>query len=666
MLKVTSRRRVTYFMLNNKEKHLKFGDLAIKPAILTTLEKNGLIEPTPIQSKAIPVAISGKDLIGIAQTGTGKTLAFGIPLVQRLLQDKSRALVLLPTRELAVQVEESLRKISFNSGLRTISLIGGEAINRQIYGLKYNPRIMIATPGRLLDHYKRKTINLENISVLVLDEADMMFDLGFAPQIEEIIQLTPINRQTLLFSATMPAPIIKLAEKYLKSPLQIEVAPAGTTAELVDQEIYLVHREERLETLKKILLDYKNLVLIFVRTKHGATNLTEKLKTDGHQVSEIHSNLSFGQRKMALASFKNGTKRILVATDVAARGLDIKDIELVLNFDLPDNSEDYVHRIGRTARAGKGGKAISFALPHQRREIQRIERLIRKNLPLLKIGSLKAEPERRTRTKETASSYSKFGKNNFAKSRDFNRNNQSGFSRSRFSENKKFEQKKFVRSENPASFNDRKNEDRKYGKDEKYKKEGGYSFGERYNKDKKYDRDEKYDRDKKYDRGEKYDKNKKYDRNERYNKDKKYGKDEKYGKNKFSRLENFSKNDFRGISEQKFFGGRKSDTSRNEGSFKGGKFSKPRTSNSSFYGNKYENKKADNAFSSPRSEKKSSFSKFKGPEKNDYSKFKPSKLKSSENSSRSKNKRGEMSRVSFSKKFTKKDSSRRFKTNKKY
>lgn len=648
MLKVTSRRRVTYFMLNNKEKHSKFGDLAIKPAILTTLEKNGLIEPTPIQSKAIPVAISGKDLIGIAQTGTGKTLAFGIPLVQRLLQDKSRALVLLPTRELAVQVEESLRKISLNSGLRTISLIGGEAINRQIYGLKYNPRIMIATPGRLLDHYKRKTISLENISVLVLDEADMMFDLGFAPQIEEIIQLTPTNRQTLLFSATMPAPIIKLAEKYLKSPLQIEVAPAGTTAELVDQEIYLVHREERLETLKKILLDYKNLVLIFVRTKHGATNLTEKLKGDGHQVSEIHSNLSFSQRKVALASFKNGTKRILVATDVAARGLDIKDIELVLNFDLPDNSEDYVHRIGRTARAGKGGKAISFALPHQRREIQRIERLIRKNLPLLKIGSLKSEPERRTRTKETASSYGKFGKNNFAKSRDFNRNNQSGFNRSRFSENKKFEQKKFVRSEKPASFNDRKNEDRKYGKDEKYKKEGGYSFGERYNRDKRYDKD------KKYDRGEKHDKNKKYDRNERY------------GKNKFSRSENFSKNDFRGISEQKSFGGRKSDTSRNEGSFKGGKFSKPRTSNSSFYGNKYENKKVDTAFSSPRSEKKSSFSKFKGPEKNDYSKFKPSKLKSSENSSRSKNKRGEMSRVSFSKKFTKKDSSRRFKTNKKY
>lgn len=390
-----------------------FKDLNIKSEILSLLEKNGLEIPTPIQAKAIPVALTGKDLIGIAQTGTGKTLAFGVPLVEQLSKNKSKALVLLPTRELATQVEESLRKICLRSGLRTISLIGGEPINRQIYSLKYNPRIIIATPGRLLDHYKRKTVHLDDISVLVLDEADMMFDLGFAPQIEEIIKLTPNSRQTLLFSATMPAPIIKLAEKYLKTPLQIEVAPAGTTAELIDQEIYLVHQNDRLETLKKILIDYKNLVLIFVRTKHGATNLTEKLRNAGHQVSEIHSNLSFNQRKTSLTSFKNGTKRILVATDVAARGLDINNIQLVLNFDLPDNSEDYVHRIGRTARAGKGGKAISFALPHQRREIQRIERLIRKSLPLLKIGSLKSLPEKSTSIKNINSSrFASFNRNN--------------------------------------------------------------------------------------------------------------------------------------------------------------------------------------------------------------------------------------------------------------
>ncbi len=371
-----------------EKKKASFQSLGIKPSILAILKKIGLETPTPIQAKAIPVAISGKDLIGVAQTGTGKTLAFGIPTIQRLASVKGQALVLLPTRELAVQVEESLRKVGKDLGLRTVAVIGGEAINRQLFALRRNPHIIIATPGRLLDHIKRGTIRLGQTAILVLDEADMMFDMGFAPQIEEIIKLTPNTRQTLLFSATMPAAIIRLAERHLSSPLQIEVAPAGTTAELVDQEIYLIRREDRFDSLEKILADYKKLVLIFVRTKHGASNLAKKLKMNGHQASEIHSNLSFNQRKASLASFKSGSHRILVATDVAARGLDINDIEVVLNFDLPDNSEDYVHRIGRTARAGKGGRAISFALPEQRREIQKIERLIRKSLPVTKIGSV--------------------------------------------------------------------------------------------------------------------------------------------------------------------------------------------------------------------------------------------------------------------------------------
>lgn len=368
-----------------------FKDLGIKPPLLAILAKMGMEIPTPIQAKAIPVAISGKDLIGIAQTGTGKTLAFGVPLIQRLEEIGGTALVLLPTRELANQVEESLRKIGKDLGLRTVAIIGGEGIERQLYALRRNPHLVVATPGRLLDHIKRRTIKLDEVAILVLDEADMMFDLGFAPQIEEIIKLIPQIRQTLLFSATMPAPIIRLAEKHLSSPLQIEVAPAGSTAELVDQEIYLIRREDKLATLEKILRDYKNLVLIFVRTKHGASNLATKLKNNGHLATEIHSNLSFNQRRTALAGFKNGTQRILVATDVAARGLDINDIELVLNYDLPDNTEDYVHRIGRTARAGKGGKAISFALPEQRRDVQKIERLIKKSLPLTKIASTLTE-----------------------------------------------------------------------------------------------------------------------------------------------------------------------------------------------------------------------------------------------------------------------------------
>ncbi|MEI7452531.1 MAG: DEAD/DEAH box helicase [Candidatus Falkowbacteria bacterium] len=379
-------------MLNQKEQnHQDFANLGIKPQILAILAKMGLVTPTPIQAKAIPVAVKGKDLIGIAQTGTGKTLAFGVPLIQRLAEVGGKALVLLPTRELAAQVEESLKRIGNGLGFQTVSIIGGEAVGKQLFALRRNPRIIVATPGRLLDHVKRRTIKLNDVSVLVLDEADMMFDMGFAPTIEEIIKMTPTNRQTLLFSATMPAAIIRLAEKYLSSPLQIEVAPAGTTAELIEQEIYLVRSEDRFSTLEKILSEHKNLVLIFVRTKHGASNLAAKLQKAGFTATEIHSNLSFNQRKASLAAFKSGKQRILVATDVAARGLDINDIELVVNFDLPDNSEDYVHRIGRTARAGKGGKAISFALPNQRRDIQKIERLIKKNLPLKKIGEVQVD-----------------------------------------------------------------------------------------------------------------------------------------------------------------------------------------------------------------------------------------------------------------------------------
>ncbi len=374
-------------MNETKEKdNIGFSGLNIKPQILSVLKKMGIESPTPIQFKSIPTAISGKDLFGVAQTGTGKTFAFGIPMVQRLKENGGRALVLLPTRELANQVEENLRKLAESLGLKTISIIGGEPFVRQLSGLKRNPDIIVATPGRLLDHLKRRTVKLNDISILTLDEADMMFDMGFAPQIEEVIKLTPTSRQTLLFSATMPAAIIKLAEKYLKSPLQIQVAPSGSMADLVDQEIYLIKSEDKFNILENILRDYDNLVLIFVRTRRGASSLSEKLYKRGYGVSEIHSNLSFNQRKKSLMNFKSGIKRILVATDVAARGLDIKDIQLVLNYDLPDNSEDYVHRVGRTARAGKGGKAISLSLFHQRRDIQKIERLIKKNLPLIKIG----------------------------------------------------------------------------------------------------------------------------------------------------------------------------------------------------------------------------------------------------------------------------------------
>lgn len=359
-----------------------FASLGVKASILSVLETLGITEPTPIQYKAIPVALQGKDLVGIAQTGTGKTLAFGVPMLQNLAASGKGGLIVLPTRELAGQVEESLRKLGGSLGLRTVSLVGGESINKQFMALRREPHIVVGTPGRLMDHVKRRTLKFDDIGVLVLDEADMMFDLGFAPAIEELVALTPKDRQTLLFSATMPAAILRLAEKHLSTPIRIEVAPAGTTAELVDQEIYVLPKESRVSVLGNILEEYKGSVLVFVRTKHGATKLTKALVADGHMATEIHSNLSFNQRKTSLAGFKNGYFRIMVATDVAARGLDINDIQLVLNYDLPDNSEDYVHRIGRTARAGKEGKAISFAAPSQRRDIQKIERLIKKDLPI--------------------------------------------------------------------------------------------------------------------------------------------------------------------------------------------------------------------------------------------------------------------------------------------
>lgn len=366
---------------------LDFSGLGIKDSILQVIADLGLTIPTPIQHQAIPAALSGEDIVGIAQTGTGKTFAFGIPMLQRLALLKGRGLVLLPTRELAGQVENSLRTLGGPLGLRTVSLIGGEAISRQLIALRRRPHILVATPGRLIDHLKRGSVHLDDISVLVLDEADMMFDMGFAPQIEEVLKRVPETRQTLLFSATMPVAVMKLAEKHLRTPVRVEVAPAGTTADLVEQEMYILSRDDRWGQLLRLLSIYKESVLIFVRTKHGASKLAKKLQLEKFKAAEIHSNLSFAQRQASLAGFRSGQHRILVATDVAARGLDINGIELVLNFDLPDNSEDYVHRIGRTARAGKKGKAISFVAPDQRREIQKIERLIRQNLMVTAMGS---------------------------------------------------------------------------------------------------------------------------------------------------------------------------------------------------------------------------------------------------------------------------------------
>lgn len=357
-----------------------FAPLGIAPIFLEALAKLKYQTPTPIQSQAIPVAIEGKDIVGIAQTGTGKTLAFGIPMLQRIQQTEGGGLVLLPTRELATQVDESLRKVGACFGLRTAVLIGGMPMPAQIQAISRDPHIIIATPGRLNDHLNQKTIRLNNVSIVVLDEADRMLDMGFAPQIKSILKEVPRERQTMLFSATMSSDIMRMATAYMKLPIRIEVATSGTTAERVTQEVFVIQKDMKLRLLDKLLEQYPGSTLIFSKTKHGAKKLTKSIRGMGHAAAEIHSNRSLSQRREALQGFKSGKYRVLVATDIASRGIDVTGIELVINYDLPSNTEDYVHRIGRTARAGAGGHAISFVAPGERSALRNVERLIRKTL----------------------------------------------------------------------------------------------------------------------------------------------------------------------------------------------------------------------------------------------------------------------------------------------
>ncbi len=365
-----------------------FDALGVAPVFLDVLSRKGIASPTPIQHQAIPSALQGKDIIGIAQTGTGKTWAFGLPMLQRLSNEKGRALILVPTRELAEQVDESLSVFAPAVGIRTAVFIGGASFERQREMLKRDPRILIATPGRLNDHLERGTVTLRHVSILVLDEADQMLDMGFKPQIDRIIAHVPKERQTMLFSATMPHEIVSLATSTMRMPLRIEVAPQGTAAEKVEQELFIVRKEEKIRLLEKVLEEHSSTVLVFSRTKHGAKKITRAIRAMGHSAAEIHANRSLNQRREALDGFKKGKYRVLVATDIAARGIDVTGIGVVVNFDLPNDPSDYVHRIGRTARAGRDGLAISFASPDQAMEIKRIERLIRftlnrKPLPVL-------------------------------------------------------------------------------------------------------------------------------------------------------------------------------------------------------------------------------------------------------------------------------------------
>ncbi|MDO8435249.1 MAG: DEAD/DEAH box helicase [bacterium] len=364
-----------------------FLGLGIAPTFLEILARLRFTTPTPIQAKAIPVAIQGKDIVGIAQTGTGKTLAFGIPMLQRLAQIKGQGLVLLPTRELAIQVDEVLRKIGGGINLRTAVLIGGAPMGPQKTAINKKPHVIVATPGRLIDHLEQRTVRLDGIRIVVFDEADRMLDMGFMPQIKKILQHLTADRQTMLFSATMPPEIMKMASSHMKLPLRVEVAPAGTTSERVTQELFIIGKEQKISLLAKLLETHVGPTLVFTRTKHGAKKIARQIRGVGVNAAEIHSNRSLGQRREALEGFKSGKYRVLVATDIASRGIDVVGIELVVNFDLPTTSDDYVHRIGRTARAGASGHAISFATPDQKKEIRAIERMTRTEIKVSKAPS---------------------------------------------------------------------------------------------------------------------------------------------------------------------------------------------------------------------------------------------------------------------------------------
>ncbi|WP_020592436.1 DEAD/DEAH box helicase [Kiloniella laminariae] len=369
----------------------KFAELGLRAPILRALEEGGYQEMTPIQSKAIPDVLLGKDLIGVAQTGTGKTAAFSLPIIQMLLKAEgkrspkaARSLILAPTRELAVQIAENIQAYAKYLHLRIALVYGGASEKPQIKSMQQGADILIATPGRLLDLVNQSHINLRQVEFLVLDEADRMLDMGFIRDIQKIVAYLPSDRQTILFSATMPKSVEKLANSILNNPTRIEVAPASTTAEKVEQHVLMVPKSRKRDLLAHVLQnqDIKR-VLVFTRTKHGANKVSEYLGKLGVTSGAIHGNKSQNARQKALNDFRSGDIRALVATDVAARGIDVDGVTHVINFELPNEPESYVHRIGRTARAGATGVSLSFCDHEERGYLKDIEKTIRQSVPLM-------------------------------------------------------------------------------------------------------------------------------------------------------------------------------------------------------------------------------------------------------------------------------------------
>jgi len=372
-----------------------FKSLGLSPALLSNLDAQGYDTPTPIQTKAIPPVIAGRDVIGLAQTGTGKTAAFSLPILHNLTTDGERpkgknhnsfrpvrCLILSPTRELASQIEVAIKKYSKGLPLRSACVVGGVSIKRQQDRLRQGVDVLVATPGRLEDLMQQKSVKLDRVTTVILDEADQMLDIGFMPAIRRILKATPRERQTLLFSATMPKEIRKLSDDHLTDPIEVSVAAVSATADRIDQKVIHLDASAKLNKLAQIVKSYPaQRVIVFTRTKRGADRVAKRLNQDNLQAVAIHGNKSQNQRVRALDAFTRGDAFVMVATDIAARGIDVREVELVVNYEMPDVPEAYVHRIGRTGRAGADGRAIALVCPYEIQSLKAIQKLIKQSIP---------------------------------------------------------------------------------------------------------------------------------------------------------------------------------------------------------------------------------------------------------------------------------------------
>ena len=445
---------------------MNFNDLPIENKLKNSIKYADFKSPTPIQSKSIPISLTGKDILGTAQTGTGKTLAFTIPMINKLILDKNAmALIICPTRELASQVMQTVLKLNVREiGIGNALLIGGESMQKQLKKLKKRARIIVGTPGRINDHLKRQSLNLSKVSYLVLDETDRMLDMGFTPQIELILKFIPKDHQTLLFSATLPNNILRISEKYLNNPERIAVGSLSTPIEKIKQETLQITQDKKYHELINQFVERNGSILVFVKTKHGADKIVKRLKYDGHSADAIHGNLRQSKRERVIAGFRNGKSRILIATDVAARGLDIPLIQHVINYDLPQVPEDYIHRIGRTGRAGKEGSALTFLTPSDKSMWNSIRRLIDPNFKPPQTGHKKSfkgkkrskasfNKERKFKDKKKFFKKENSRKSSFRNKKKFFKGDDS--KKSRFKDNKK----KFGFTNNPKYFDKKPSND---------------------------------------------------------------------------------------------------------------------------------------------------------------------------------------------------------------